>query len=326
MSHVPHSPRRSLPDLCALLVASIWGTGFVFQKVALDQFNVWTYLVLRDAGMLALAWAVLLWRHRRTREPLPAPWNDRARLAQVGLLGYTCYIPLSTVGLSHTTAFSNALLIATAPLFMVLLATVRRLEPVGRAQYAGMVIALGGIAAFVLPAARSTGTVGVGDLISLAAAAFFAGYSVTAAPLHRRYPLAVLMAYTMTAGALPIIVALAPQATTQDWSRVTPAGWAAFLWTVVVPVYVGWTLWHWVIARSGVARASVFMYLVPIVGGATSWVVLGEACGPLQIAGAALTLDGIAVARRAESRRHAAPPAVDVRGAAYAAGPSGAMR
>jgi len=97
---------------------------------------------------------------------------------------------------------------------------------------------------------------------------------------------------------------------------VTPAGWAAFVWTVVVPVYIGWTLWHRVIEHSGVARASVFMYLVPIVGGATSWVVLGEACGPLKIAGAALTLGGIAVARRREeSRAHAAPTIVrSVRG------------
>jgi len=84
MNHVPHPPRRSPADLCALLVVSIWGSGFVFQKVALDEFNVWTYVVLRYAGMLALAWAVMLWHHRRTREPLLPPWNDRARFAPSG--------------------------------------------------------------------------------------------------------------------------------------------------------------------------------------------------------------------------------------------------
>jgi len=47
------------------------------------------------------------------------------------------------------------------------------------------------------------------------------------------------------------------------------------------------------------------MYLVPVIGGLTSWLLLAEGFGMLKIAGAILTLGGLAVARRAET---SAPP------------------
>jgi drug/metabolite transporter (DMT)-like permease len=57
----------------------------------------------------------------------------------------------------------------------------------------------------------------------------------------------------------------------------------------------------------------VFIYLVPIVGGVTAWLLLGERFGPLKVAGALLTLVGLALARRAaEHAKHAPRPAIQV--------------
>jgi drug/metabolite transporter (DMT)-like permease len=100
---------------------------------------------------------------------------------------------------------------------------------------------------------------------------------------------------------VPVILALLPAVFAQDWSRITGSGWAAFLWTVIFPVYVAWSVWNWTIAQIGVARATLFMYLVPVIGGLTSWLLLSEGFGILKIAGAVLTLGGLAVARRAET-------------------------
>jgi drug/metabolite transporter (DMT)-like permease len=299
MSTVKSLYRQYSGDLGALLVASMWGTGFVFQKAALGQFNTPTYIALRYIGMLALSWGILLWWCRRTRQSIPSPRRDIAHLTVIGLLGYTFYIPLSTVGLSHTTAFSNALLIATSPVFMILLTRLLRLEPVHPSQYVGLAIALAGISLFVLPALRAgSGPTGLGDIISLSAAVFFGAYSLANKPLIPRYPLVALMAYTLTLGTVPVVLVLLPWISTQEWQRITPLGWAAFAWTVVVPVYVAWTLWNWVIGRLGVTRASPFMYLVPIIGGTTSWILLGESFDLLKIAGAAVTLAGVGFARR----------------------------
>ncbi len=297
------SQEHTLPaELAALLTVVIWGTSFSFQKVALQQFNVLGFIALRYLGMLILSWCVLFWWHRRTRQAITVHPADLRGLALTGGLGYGLYIPLSTLGLSDTTAFSNALLISTAPLFAALLLRALRIERVGPRHYLGMLLSLAGVGLFVLPAIH-VGAGMIGDVISLAAALFFAAYTVTSEPLLARYPLLTVMTYTLSLGTVPVILLLAPQIVAQDWTRINAAGWAAFVWTIIVPVYVAWTIWSWTIARIGVARATLFMYLVPIIGGLTSWLLLGEDFGAVKIAGAALTLAGLAVARRTAGRR-----------------------
>ena len=289
-------------EMAAVLTVAIWGTSFAFQKLALAQFNVSTFIALRYAGMLALSWCVLLYRHRGAPRSAGVNRRDLPGLALAGVLGYGLYIPLSTLGLSFTTAFSNALLIATTPLFAALLLRMLRLERIGAGHYAGMLLSLAGVVLFVLPAMhRGVSVGGVGDLVSLVAALFFAAYTVASKPLLSRYPLPAIMAYTLTLGTVPVILALLPRVFIQDWSHITGSGWAAFLWTIIFPVYVAWSIWNWTIAQIGVARATLFMYLVPLIGGLTSWLLLAEGFGISKIAGAMLTLAGLAVARRAET-------------------------
>jgi len=113
--------RRQLPALVALITAIVWGVNFPFLKIALAElsplaFTFWRYLL-----MLALAWAVLAWQHRRTGMPVTVEPADYPRLALAGVLGFSLYMVFSIVGVSETTAFSNALMIALAPLFSALL-------------------------------------------------------------------------------------------------------------------------------------------------------------------------------------------------------------
>lgn len=250
----------------------------------------------------------MIYQRLTTGEAINVRKEDLPALALTGVLGYTCYIPLSTFGLSYTTPFSNALLIAVAPLFAIALLRGLRLESIGRWHYAGMLIALAGVTVFMLPALRArTDQSGIGDLLSLAGAAFFAGYTVAGKPLLARYRLPEMMAYTLTIGTVPVVASLLPSLFGERWTVIAPAGWAAFAWTVVVPVYVAWTLWNWSIGRIGVARASVFMYLVPVFGGVTSWILFEEGFGLLKVAGAALVLAGLAASRRRGVPDRAAP-------------------
>jgi len=68
-------------------------------------------------------------------------------------------------------------------------------------------------------------------------------------------------------------------------------------WSTVAPVYVAWTLWSWATARAGVGATNVFLFLVPVASGLTSFAILGEAFGAVKLAGAALVLAGLALAR-----------------------------
>ncbi len=314
--------QRYSAGLAALLVVTIWGTNFVFQKAALAEFDVFAFNFLRFSGMLALGWSVVYLRGKFGQSK-PAPTAEklslRERFQQIrpdlprmmltGLLGYTLYIVLSSVGLSYTTAFSNALLIATAPLFAGVLLWALRLEQIVIGQWLAMLMALVGVFIFLVDKIQSGfSSVSLGDLISLTAAFFFAAYTVVNKPLLTRYPAPVLTTYTMTLGGIPVLLFSLPALFSQDWSRVSPAAWGALIWSIIFPVYFAWTVWSWVNARIGVARTSVFMYLVPVIGGATSWFLLGEGFGFQKILGALIIIGSLALTRYASSRKPAPPP------------------
>ncbi len=283
--------KLSRTDLAALAVVTIWGVNFALLKLALDQFDAFAFTWARFAGMLALAWIVA------GRAGLRLPRADLARVIVVGVAGYTGYITLSIVGLSYTTAFSNALLIAAAPVFSVALLIGLRAEALGRDQVLGVSVAVVGVLVF-LSSKVGHWQAGLGDLISLAAAALYAAYTVLLKPLLARHPARVVIAWTMTAGGIPVLAITTPSALHQDWAHITSAGWVLLAWATVVPIYGAWTAWAWIVARAGVARTNAFIFLVPVVGGVASLVLTGEAFGWAKLVGAAVVLAGLVLIRR----------------------------
>lgn len=290
--------RPSRTDFAALAVVAVWGVNFAFLKLALGSFNALAFNGLRFAGMIALAWLVA------GPAALRVPRADRLRIAIAGLAGYTGYITLSIVGLSLTTPFSQAVLIGAAPLFSVLLLVAWRVERVSGWQAAGVAVATAGVLVF-LSSKLGHPQAGLGDLVSLVAAFFYALYTVLLKPLLARHPARVVTAWTLTAGGVPAIAVSAPGLLSQSWAAVTPGAWLVLAWSIVVPVYLAWTIWSWVTARQGVARTNVFVYLVPVAGGVASLVLTGEGFGPAKLVGAAIVLGGVAMMRL---RRPAAEP------------------
>lgn len=125
-------------DLTALLVVTIWGISAPFRKAALAQFDVLPFTALRFLAMLVLGWGVLFWHWRTTGERSRLALADLPGLVLSGVCGYTVYLLVGLVGLHYTTAFSNSLLLATAPLFAALVLWGLRLEPIGRPHGRGL--------------------------------------------------------------------------------------------------------------------------------------------------------------------------------------------
>ena len=291
--------RRHLPTLVALVTAIVWGVNFPFLKIGLAELSPLAFTFWRYVLMLALAWAVLVWQHRRSGQPLAVEAKDYPRLALAGVLGFSLYMVFSIVGVSETTAFSNALMIALAPLFTAVLLFLWRMERIRLIQVAGMLVSLAGVAIFLADKARGgIGIATLGDLLSLLAAFFYAAYTVSLKPLLGRYPATVVTAYTLSIGAVPVLWLSAPALVVQDWGRVDLAGWSVLLWASIFPVYAAWTAWSWATARAGVARTNVFLYLVPIVSGVVAALLLAEPFGPVKLVGAGLALSGLILARR----------------------------
>jgi drug/metabolite transporter (DMT)-like permease len=181
------------------------------------------------------------------------------------------------------------------PLFTVVILAIKG-EPTTRRNWLGLAVAIAGIVIFLSDKLGGSGSL-AGDALSLGAAVSFAAYGIVNRPLVRAYRPETYTFYALLAGSIPLLLVSSPSAVTQDWGRVSWGGWLAIGYMVVLPVYVAYMLWNWAIARRGVAAATSFSLLIPILSGILSAIFFGEGFGVAKLVGGALALLGLVLTR-----------------------------
>jgi len=284
---------RLAPEAAQLVVVLLWASTFVVAKKAFVQIAPLAFAFVRFALMALLAFAVLM-ICSRGRPPVPHR-RDLPRFLAAGLTGFTFYQLGFVLGLDRTSPFSSSLLIGMVPLVtLVILAAIG--EPAPGRGWLGVAVAIVGVVVFLLDKRTSAGTL-TGDALSLGAAVSFATYGIVNRPLVRAYPPETYTFYTLLAGTIPLLLVGAPAAAAQDWAAVSLGGWIEVAYMVALPVYVAYMLWNWAIAQRGVAATANATLLEPVFSGALSALFYGEVFGLTKLAGAALVLLGLVVAR-----------------------------
>ena len=88
-----------------------------------------------------------------------------------------------------------------------------------------------------------------------------------------------------------------PTGLSAPWGSVSLVVWVSLVWSVTISAFMGWLVWGWVNAVRGVARTAPLMYLMPPVAGLVAWLFAGEQYTSIKLAGAGLTLVGVALAQ-----------------------------
>jgi drug/metabolite transporter (DMT)-like permease len=299
--------RQRAALLLAFALIVVWGSNFSVQKVLFDALQPAGFLFARYLIMPACA-VLLLWQRYGLRWPRLArgEWWALARLA---LFGHVLHIGLVTFGIHWSTAFSSALILACGPIFTLLLLRWVGLESLSRAQVLGVLVACIGVLVFLSDKLLGGGwSAGLGDVVLLVAAACFSAYTVAAKPLIERHGGVLVMAYATLLGCPPLLLFSAPAGLQVTWGALPWALWAALIWSVVVAAFCGWIVWGWINAVRGVARTAPLMYLMPPVAGFVAWLVTGEGYTATKLAGAAVTLAGVALAQFAARPRGSGGP------------------
>jgi drug/metabolite transporter (DMT)-like permease len=201
-------------------------------------------------------------------------------------------------GMNLSTAFSSSLVLTCQPLFTLAILAWLSHERLRRQQVVGTLVAFAGIVLFLADKfAAGFSRAGLGDLTLLVAGASFSAYTVMSRPLADRYGPLIVLAYPLLF-AMPVMLAVTyPFFADLKAAHLGPSVWAAIFWALVVCSFLGWLLWTWVNSVRGVARSAPFMYLMPPVAGLLAWLTLGETFTWLKIAGAAVTMAGVAWAQ-----------------------------
>ncbi|HEX5613177.1 MAG TPA: DMT family transporter [Burkholderiales bacterium] len=282
----------------AVAMMFVWGANFGVTKFVLGSLGVGPFLFIRFLVMVVLGslLLVIVYRHH-----LPKSWPRRAdlpRFALAGLIGHTLHVGIVTWGINLSTAFSSALVLTSGPLWTLLILAVLGVERLRMRQLAGTLIAFLGIVVFLSEKfVGGLALAGIGDLVLVFAASLFSLYTVIVKPLVLRYGPLPVLAYTLLFGAPPLLLVTLPSFLAASLTDLSWKVWFGMFWAAVVSSFLGWLVWSWVSAVRGVARSAPLQYLMPPIAGVVAWFTLGESFSPLKLAGAAVTMAGVAWAQ-----------------------------
>jgi drug/metabolite transporter (DMT)-like permease len=224
--------------------------------------------------------------------------EDFWAMAGVGAVGIALNNVAFTFGVSMTSASDTALIVATAPLWGMLLAFVLGLERPKVKGLIGVGLALLGVGLIVYRGLGASGTSLAGDLLVMAAAACWGSYAVLSLPLLRRYSPLAVAAYTMLFGGLAVLPLASLGLSSMDWGAVSVGGWAAVAYSALLVAAFGFTSWQRGISRIGANRMLVYQYLVTLVGVISGVVLFRDGFGIDKAIGGAILLAGVYLARR----------------------------
>jgi drug/metabolite transporter (DMT)-like permease len=269
----------------------LWALNITITKYVLDHgFRPLAYATIRYFAATALFWGFTYARERSfriARRDLPLVLVA-AVLIFVNQLGFV-------YGIHDTSASTVALILGTTPIFIGILSTLAGLERLQRSFWAAAAVSFLGVGFVAWGSGGFSAHVG-GDLLALFTAATWASYSVTIAPLMRRYSPFRISALVLALGWVPLAITGLSQTTHQSF-HFGVGTWVGFGYAVVGPLFLTNILWFTAIDRVGPSRASLFANLQPFFAVVFALLILGEHLNRYELLGAAGIFAGIALER-----------------------------
>jgi drug/metabolite transporter (DMT)-like permease len=293
-----------------VVLVLFWGLAFVAIKAA-DEHMSWvtlTFLRFVFADVLFLGYLAI-----RKAERVVPPRKDWLPLLALGFLGFTGYHLFLNLGESNSdvTAGTAALIIASDPAFIALLAVPLLREKIRTLRAAGIALAFAGLAVMILfaaPGSQLQFSVSLGALEVVPSVVFTAFYLVLGKNYLTRYRPFVFVAYTILLGTLltlPIVAADWPTFV-HDLATLSWAGLLPVLFLSVCPTFIGYSLWFRAVERMPAAAAGAWLYVSTLIAVTGGILLLGENVTESMILGGAMVVAGVVVAQHLSRSRVAA--------------------
>jgi drug/metabolite transporter (DMT)-like permease len=305
-----------------LLLAVVWGSSFLFIKIALDEglapLTIVSYRALFGSVLLGL---VLLARGGR----LPLQWEIWKHMGFLALTNLVVPMALIAWGQQYIPSGMASILNAMVPLFTVLMAALllhdESLKPT---RAAGLAIGFVGV---VLLASPSLGGIqtdenalfAVAGMAAVALAAVF--YAMAAVYARRRVtgqavirepdgsfraPRPAEIAFGSTFAALLMLVPLVLLFERTDGAYPVPssgAAWFSVVWLGLLGTGFAYLLFFRLIERWGATRTTLVTYVIPVVAISLGFILLGERLRPIELLGAGLIIGGVVLVNSNLGRR-----------------------
>ena len=293
--------------------SALWGTGFYFGRLALNEMSV-EHMVLYRFLFACLGMLPVVVVHRHKLRFTASEWRV---LLLSAALGVPIQFLIQFHGLARTTVSHASLMVGSMPVLLAAAAAMfagERLDWVGWLALAG---STAGAALIVLGGTHGPGGHEQpslpGDLMVVASLVIALAWILLSKKLMESHSPPVVTSYSILAGtAMLAVVVLGPwllnplthsDAQPPPFMHMSVAAWVALVISGLFCTALTTLLWNWGIHHVPASRAGVFLNIEPALGSWLGVKLLGEHLGPYAWVGGGLIL-AAAITLTTRSHQH----------------------
>jgi drug/metabolite transporter (DMT)-like permease len=289
----------------ALVAAVLFGASVVAVRVAVRDIPPTTLAVLRfGVGVTVLLGAIAVTRPELLRINV----RSLRTAALLGVIFFSLF-PLSfNAGLQYTQASRGALMLATMPIWSMLLARWAVGERLVARQMLGIGLSLCGV--LIVVAERglvfaSDGRAFLGDALVLLTAFWGALYGVLASRALEREHALTLVSYSMLIGTIFLLPIALAEGLVEELGQFDPSLAGNVLFLAIPGGAIAFGLWTAALARLSPTQVTVYINLNPVVAATLGVLLLSEPATPIFLASFVAVLAGVALVNWPVSERAA---------------------
>lgn len=271
----------------AMITILFWALAFVFTRLALQYFSVFSLSFLRYAvasGTLIIV-AVL------TKMKLPRK-SDIVWFLASGAIGFFYYMVAFNKGVATVTASTGSVVIATVPVITALLARFVYREKLRAVQWTAIGIEFAGV--IVLTMMNGIFSINVGIIWLLSAALALSIYNLIQRKLTKTYTALQTSAFSIFFGTILLAVFLPGSV-----GEVAYAPGIQLFYVAILGIFssaVAYVAWSKAFAKAKqTSQVSNYMFVTPFLTSILGFLIAGEVPDRATVVGGAIILSGVFV-------------------------------
>lgn len=289
------SNSKMMAHVFGVFTAVLWGTTFISTKVLLEGLAPINVLLYR----FIIGYVVLV-----VISPKPLAFQSLKEefwYMAAGLSGVTIYFLFENIALTYTLASNVGVIVSTAPMFTAIFAFIFLKTEKPKLQFfIGFLVAITGILLINYNGRIEFHLNPIGDILSVCAAFVWAVYSIilkkhikmgkNMIAVTRRiffYGLLGMIPFALITGVKFDLALLATKSYLPN-----------LLYLGIGASAICYVTWNKTIEMLGAVKASVYIYIVPVITIIASGVILHEPITRIVILGAALAIAGLLISEK----------------------------
>ena len=270
--------------LLAASVPLLWGFGFTFAKVGLNEFPPLFLMGLR----FSLASLVLIWF-------VPIPRGQLKQIFWISFVGSTLRYGMTYTGLSMIDASLAIIIMQLGVPFSVLLAAILFKDKPGIQRILGMLISFAGI--ILIAGQPSLISQLPAILLTAAGAMMWALGQVMVKRLENPPSGFALTAWIGVFSGPQMILGsfIFEESQLESLANASWIGWGVILYLALIMTVLGYGIWYHVLSRNPVSKVMPVMLLLPVFTIASSMLFLGEQPTLMIFIGGTVVIGGVSL-------------------------------